>query len=130
MGRVQLQRLDQFIERRDHIAGVYDELLKSSAPQLLAHPQGLSSQGRGLFRYWVNVGNLEECVAHLKLNNIEAKSPVFKPLHRYLGLDRQDFPNAERHHNTMLSLPFYPALKDDDLNTVIECLLQVAESPP
>jgi perosamine synthetase len=129
MGRVQLERLDQFIERRDHIAGVYDELLKSSAPQLLAHPKGLSSQGSGLFRYWVNVGNLEECVTHLKLRYIEAKSPVFRTLHRYLSLDREDFPNAERHHNAILSLPFYPSLKDNDLNTVIECLLQVAESP-
>ena len=127
IGRVQLKRLDEFIGRRDHIAKTYDELLKERAPQLLAHPNGLSTQGQGLFRYWVKVGNLDECVAHLKLSNIEAKRPVYRPLHRYLHQAPESFPNAERHQNEILSLPFYPALEDRDLNTVIDSLLQIAE---
>ncbi|MNY74289.1 DegT/DnrJ/EryC1/StrS aminotransferase family protein [compost metagenome] len=43
-------------------------------------------------------------------------------LHRYLGLDPRDFPNAERLADTTLSLPLYPALSDAEVDAVCDAL--------
>ena len=45
-------------------------------------------------------------------------------LHRYLQLNPEKFPNAERIARTTLSLPVYPAMADHDVETVAQLLAQ------
>lgn len=127
MGLAQLKKLDHFIERRHRLAQHYDEQFQLYCPALLAHPKGLATQSDALFRYWVKVKNLDATIQHLQSHNIEAKAPVYKPLHRYLKLDQQRFPSSERHQRQTLSLPFYPQLKSSEQDQVIRRLLEIAE---
>jgi len=48
---------------------------------------------------------------------IEAKRPLYRPAHHYLG---GEFPRAERAHRRCLSLPIYPKLVDQDVAYVID----------
>jgi len=125
LGRVQLGRLSEFLDRRQALAEIYDEAFKSKAPQILASEQGLSGLGPGLFRYWVRVKDPLGLAVQLKDREIEAKSPVYRPLHRYLGLDDVDFPYASDSQESILSLPFHPDLGDKDQEKVIESLLSL-----
>ena len=48
---------------------------------------------------------------------MRARRPVFRPLHRYLGLE--GFPGAEEAWARAVSLPIYPSLTDDQVEEVI-----------
>ena len=61
--------------------------------------------------------NLER---RLKDKEIVAEQPVFKPLHQYLNLPKEKFPNTELAHETALSIPIYPALKDEEVDYIVE----------
>jgi perosamine synthetase len=126
LGRAQLSQLDDFLEARHNLALAYDAQILKHCPQLLAIPQGLSTHGPGLFRYWVCVGNLQTCIQHLHQAGIEAKSPVYKPLHRYLKLRDEDFPETSWAQASILSLPFYPALDVRQVERVVCSLAEVA----
>jgi dTDP-4-amino-4,6-dideoxygalactose transaminase len=54
---------------------------------------------------------------------VMARRPVFRPLHRALGLP--GFPEAERLWQTCVSLPCYPALTDEQVATVARTLAEV-----
>lgn len=111
IGRVQLRRLPAFLERRRRIAAAYNEAfadLPLRLPDLSDH---------ACFRYVVATPRRAALEAHLKKCGIEAKRPVYRPAHHYLG---GVYPNAERAHEEILSLPLYPALIDAEIGHVIE----------
>ena len=126
LGSAQLAKLDGFLARRQALAEQYDTLLREKCPNILAQAGGLSQNGPGLFRYWVLVRHRETCIQHLAKFGVEAKSPVYRPLHRYLGESDSCFPNASWLQESVLSLPYYPALRDEDLEQVVERLAEVA----
>lgn len=110
MGIVQIKKLRHFIAKRVHIAGLYSKYLKGlpvTLPEI--------AEGSVFHRYVIkfqSAGLLEKCIVFLKNRGIEAKKPVYKPLHRYLSLPRNRFPNTEDTYQTSLSLPIYPLLDD------------------
>jgi len=123
LGRVQLSRLDAFLERRQALALRYDEVFRAKAPGLLAVPGGLASLGPGLFRYWLRVPDPQEMSRRLFERGIEAKSPVYRPLHRYLGYPDENYPQASMSQDHILSIPYHPGLRDEDQDRVVEALL-------
>ncbi|MEW6675223.1 MAG: hypothetical protein AB1348_04320 [Nitrospirota bacterium] len=52
-------------------------------------------------------------IAEFEKNGIEAKKPVFMPIHRYLGLD--GFNNTEEAMSRAISIPIYPSLSDREV---------------
>ena len=111
IGRVQLRRLPSFLERRKRIAVAYNAAfadLPLRLPDLSDH---------ACFRYVVATPRRAALEAHLKTCGVEAKRPVYRPAHHYLG---GVYPNAERAHDEILSLPLYPALIDAEIEHVIE----------
>ncbi len=121
LGRIQLSRLDEFLEIRHRHAMRYDEMIGNMNPSHLATPNGLASHP-GLFRYWIHVEDAKQWSDKLAALHIEAKPPVYKPLHRYLHLEDSDFPHASRAQQQFLSLPFHPSLSDVDLERVVQAL--------
>lgn len=130
IGRVQLSKLDGLLQKRASLAKTYDILIKERAPEILADESGLSAKNLGLFRYWVKVSNLKDCIEQLRSKGIESKAPVFKPLHRYTSMTNDDFPEAEAAQNSVLSLPFHPGLKEADLTLIADTLAEVAIPRP
>ncbi len=110
MGRVQLKRLQGFIERRRDIAAEYG---KAFAPLPLGLPAGAEHV---FFRYVLRTKQLEALAAHLSDRNVEAKRPVYRPLHHYVG---GDCPASESAHNECLSIPIFPALASQEVENVI-----------
>lgn len=119
MGRVQLRRLPEFIARRKEIAAAYTQGL---GPMPLRLP---TAPGHVFFRYVIATDRRDELERHLAAAGIEAKRPVHRPAHHFLG---GHFPRSQRAHDHCLSLPIYPTLIDDDVRRVIESVQRFFES--
>jgi perosamine synthetase len=113
VGRVQAGRLTDFLARRRELAARYSEAFRGLP---MALPGG---EGHVYFRYTVGVPDAAALGVQLAAAGIDAKRPVFRPLHHYTG---GAFPGAERAHRELLSLPLYPALTDAEATCVIEAM--------
>ncbi|MBN2308794.1 MAG: DegT/DnrJ/EryC1/StrS family aminotransferase [Candidatus Hydrogenedentes bacterium] len=111
IGRVQLRRLPEFVERRRVLAARYTEAFGELPLGLPRAPHHV------FFRYVVETAERDALEAHLRARGVDAKRPVYRPAHHHLG---GTFPVAQRAHDTGLSLPIYPSLIDADAARVIE----------
>jgi dTDP-4-amino-4,6-dideoxygalactose transaminase len=121
MGRIQLAKLPTFLEAREQRAQWYDKHLKGLKGMMMPRTGGI------YYRYIVRIpaGKLDEVINRLHRDGIEAQRPVFRPLHRYLGLD--GFAATEQVFAEALSLPIYPRLKTADMRHVASCLKKAVE---
>lgn len=58
----------------------------------------------------------------LQNNGIEAKEPVYIPIHRILKLDNKKFCGSEEFYRTALSLPLYKTIQTSQINKIINIL--------
>lgn len=119
----QFARLEAIRERRLAIARRYAAAL----PRGLAVQGGEFDAGRMAYRFVLLFSGLEARDAaseRLAAEGVQAAVPVedWELLHRYLGLDPERFPNAERIAATSLSLPLYPALTDAQVDRICAAL--------
>jgi len=115
LGLVQVGRLREFVERRRAIADRYTEALAGLPVEV---PGG---DGHMYFRYVIRCrGPGKALIDSLARRGIEAKRPVYRPLHRYLGLAEDQFPGAAWLDEHVVSLPIYPGLSEEDARRVIE----------
>ena len=120
MGIEQLKKLPSFIRRRRQIASGYRESLRRSG---LFLPAEDSERSHVYYRYVVRIpGGFKEWTRKLSAQGIDAKSPVFKPLHSYLGLSDSSFPATVQAMKESLSLPIYPSLRDEECNQIYRAL--------
>ena len=115
LGRVQLARLPEFLARRREIALEYNEAF-ANLPVTLPEPDG-----HVFFRYVIAAKERDALESHLACVGVEAKRPVHRPAHHYLG---GDFPVSERAHTQCLSLPVHPSLSPADARHVTESVLR------
>ena len=113
VGRVQARRLPDFVARRRELAARYTQAF-TGLPMTLP-----SGEGHVYFRYVIATAESDSLAAHLARAGIDAKRPVYRPLHHYTG---DICPGAERAHREFLSLPIYPALTDAEADTVIDAV--------
>ncbi|MFN3476004.1 MAG: DegT/DnrJ/EryC1/StrS family aminotransferase [Candidatus Methylomirabilales bacterium] len=119
LGLAQLKRLPQFLKRREEIANGYRERLSE-----LPLEQPLFVPGRIFYRYVVKgPGRADPFLARLQALGVEARRPVFRPLHRYLG--QEGFPGTEEAWERAISLPLYPSLSDEEAERVIQATWEV-----
>ena len=117
LGRGQLARLDHFIARRRAIADRYRERLHG-LPCRTPPPAG---ERHVYHRFVITVdGSVDALQAALAERGVTARRPVFRPAHRALG--QTGFPEADRLWSQSLSIPCYPALADDEVDTVAAAL--------
>jgi perosamine synthetase len=117
LGLSQLERLPGFLARRRALAARYGERLAAAG---VARPAVPPECGHIFYRYVVRVDDAARLAGGLARRGIEAKQPVFSPLHRYMGED--GFPGTDEAMRTALSLPIYPSLADADVETVVDAL--------
>jgi len=126
VGRVQLEKLEHFIERRQELAKNYLSALQEA-------PVGLPvdrTEGDHIYhRFVIGSGPMDRHVMenHFLDQDIEIQGPVYKPLHRYVRLSDEDFPNTTSAFRQNVSLPMYPDLTNEEQQRVIETLFEFAE---
>jgi len=123
LARGQLERLDAFVARRRAVAARYRARLHG-APCRLPPEAG----DRHVYhRFVVAVDRpLDAVIARLERGGVAARRPVFRPLHRALGLP--GYPEAERLWARSLSLPCYPSLTDADVDAVAAALREALQA--
>ena len=120
IGLAQLNRLSELLERRLSLARSYREALAGSSAFLPVVPVGRSHV---YYRFVMRISmsgsdsdELSECLGRLERQGVQCRKPVFRSLHRYLGLE--GFPASEAAEQEALSVPLYPALTDEDVTQV------------
>lgn len=136
LGLVQLQRVGEFYHRRQAIAARYTEKLVALS-DFIETPAGPATDGVHAWHLYVIKLKLENLAIdrrafaeELKRHNIGC-SVHFIPLHLHpyyretYGYKPDDFPNALRTYQRIISLPLYPKMTDADADSVVEALAAI-----
>ncbi|WP_085723369.1 UDP-4-amino-4,6-dideoxy-N-acetyl-beta-L-altrosamine transaminase [Pseudomonas sp. R37(2017)] len=134
LGLSQLNKLDEFIERRRELAARYERLL-AYLPLTLpsAQPEAESSWHLYVVRLQLDQISLthREVFEGLRAAGVGVNLhyiPVhLQPYYRDLGFNEGDFPQAERYYAEAISLPLYPLLSDEQQDYVVEQMRQLIE---
>jgi dTDP-4-amino-4,6-dideoxygalactose transaminase len=131
-GLLQLQHVDQLIERRGQIAQTYTRHL-ASVPGIRI-PTALPDTRANYSYFPIFVGpefpmSRDAVFERLKQRGIYARRyfyPLLSSMPMYRGLPSaapERLPHAVKAANEVMCLPIYPALADDDVTRVVETIL-------
>lgn len=135
LGLSQMQRLDQFVERRHALGKRYDEHL-AELPVVTPwqNPDGYS----GLHLYVIRLRRDKAVTSHRQVfDALRAEGigvnlhyiPVhIQPYYQQMGFKPGDFPEAERYYAEVVSLPVYPAMTEHQQDQVIAALRKVTRT--
>ena len=132
LGLSQLTKLPRFFARRQAIAGLYDRLLAPLAPALRPVPRTGTPHGWHLYAVLVDFEGLG--VTRRRVMEALRAEGIGTQVH-YLPLHLQPYyraccgelslSGAERYYARCLSIPFYPALADEDVERVADGLAAI-----
>lgn len=121
MGLVQLRRLPEFIKRRREIALYYHKAFSHLSLELPIFEAG---REHVYYRYVVEVkGDVASFLHALRDRGVEAKRPVFKPIHGYIG--GGNYRVSQMVWERSLSLPIYPSLSKEEREMVAGAVREV-----
>ena len=131
LGISQLTRIDEFIEKRHAIAAKYNEVLMAHGVRLpWQHPDNYSALHLYIIRIEKKAAEFTHLEMFTKLRNAGILVnlhyiPVYQqPYYQKMGFDPANFPEAELYYSEAISIPIFPALKEDEQNTVVEIINQ------
>jgi len=118
LGLCQAARLETFLARRRAIAARYAEAVRQAGETPPVVPSGGT---HGYFRFVVQLSrSVVPVLKRADALGIACRRPVYKPIHRYLGLS--GFPESDAAWERSLSIPIYPALSDDEVDRVVNAI--------
>lgn len=115
LGLWQLERLPGFFARRRTIAAYYTERTVGKLGITPANQWATEAEPI-FYRFTLRAHEADTAFRLLRERGIDAKRPVYQPLHHYLG---GNYPQAELAHEQIVSLPIYPTLTDAEVETVM-----------
>ena len=123
---VKLKYLQEFITGRQRIAQFYDEALKG----LLVTPVIGEGSSHTYYLYVVRHPERDRIIADLKKEGVEVGIHFPHPIHlmeayRFLEYRAGDLPVTERAAKEIFSLPIYPDLSEEELETIVTALKKV-----
>jgi UDP-4-amino-4,6-dideoxy-N-acetyl-beta-L-altrosamine transaminase len=126
LGLSQLERVDNYIDRRHEIAKRYDELL---APLPLVRPFQRPDSRSALHLYPIQVhgdrGGIFRGLRDAGIGVNVHYIPVYtQPFYRGRGFSEGDFPVAEAYYACAISLPMFPTLAHDDQTQVVDAVAE------
>jgi dTDP-4-amino-4,6-dideoxygalactose transaminase len=119
----QLESLNKSLKRREEIWELYDEAFADIPGVNIPEIRGMSA--RHLYTIWVDREKRDEYLIKFQDRDIGV-AVNYRSIHtltyfrEILGLKPQDFPMAYRIGERTISLPFYPRLRDSEIDYVIE----------
>lgn len=132
LGYSQLQRINEFIERRRYLAERYNQLLVD-LPVVTPweHPDCKSAFHLYVIRLKLDQINkshrqvFEELRQAGIMVNLHYIPVHTQPYYKKMGFKRGDFPEAERYYREAISLPMYFGLSDEEQDYVIHKLREI-----
>lgn len=132
LGCSQLERLDQYIERRHQLARRYDSLLVDLPVKTpWQHPDGYSGLHLYVVRLQLDLVDRthKEVFEALRASGIGVNLhyiPVYtQPYFQRMGFDPASFPQAQAYYREAISLPLYSALTEQQQDVVVAALRRV-----
>ena len=127
----QLDRLEAMWQRRDAIARRYVAAFQAAGVDFPAILPGIKHAWH-LFTIWAPDGRRDEFIAALQDTGIGVvvnyrAVHLTKFYRQKYGFSEGALPNAERIGNRTISLPFYPALTEEEIDFVIETVVTTCE---
>jgi dTDP-4-amino-4,6-dideoxygalactose transaminase len=138
LGRSQLAKLGRFLGRRRLLAARYDRLL-AGLPGVRPGVAPGRAAGAAYHLYTVQMDFTElglerrEVMGALRAEGIGTQVHYIplpaQPYYRSLGADPEEYPGARRYFERTLSLPLFPAMRDEDVDRVVGALSGVLARP-
>ena len=135
LGINQMKRLDDYIKLRHKIAKIYDRELDGVSVE---KPFQSINNYSSYHLYPVRIKEDTKGQAQKKIYNILHKHNIlvnihYIPVHRHpyyekLGFKKNDFPESEKFHQEVISLPIFPKLQRKQQEFVIEHLIFALQS--
>ncbi len=129
LGMSQLERLDRFVDRRNALALRYHQALADLPLQL---PTLLPGNRSAFHLYVIRLKREATAKTHRQIFeelrqrgigvNLHYMPVHLQPYYRELGFCEGQYPEAEAHGESAISLPLYAALSDADQDQVIDAL--------
>jgi dTDP-4-amino-4,6-dideoxygalactose transaminase len=121
---IKLAKLDTWNRRCREIANAYRSALSAYVQVPVDQPW----EECVYHNFVIRTDQRDELMAHLKESGVDTRVHYPIPIHlqdaaRDLGYHHGDFPNAERYALTMISLPIYPELSDEEVAIVITSVI-------
>ncbi len=128
--RVKLKYLDSWNARREILAGRYMLALQATGLQLPSVPEWAQPVWH---LFVIGCSNREQLQQQLTEAGIGTMihypvPPHLQPAYAELGLKDGSFPISERIHSTVLSLPMWPQMGENQIQTVIDVLREITFS--
>jgi len=122
---IKLKKLDMWNERCREIASMYRGELKDLVQVPVDETWEECVYHNFVIR--VQVQKRDELMDYLKTLGVDTRIHYPIPIHMQeaaigLGYKSGDFPNAELYAKTMISLPIYPELNNEEVGYVIQCI--------
>lgn len=135
LGLSQLRKLDRFIGRRRHLVKLYDDRLSVLAPTVRPIARvGGCMPGWHIYPVLIDFETLGKSRAEVMngLRQMGIGTQVhYIPVHRqpyYQALYGPiDLPGADSYYARTLTLPLFPAMKDEDVERVVRAVLNVTD---
>ena len=133
LGITQMDKLDMFIKRRKELVGMYNEHLSKIDGVIIQKEEEFSDTSRHLYIMKLDLDKFKvgrkEIFEALLVENIGVNVhylPVYlHPYYKKLGYEKGLCPNAEELYDSMITLPLYPGMSNDDFYDVINAVNKV-----
>ncbi|QVL44144.1 MAG: UDP-4-amino-4,6-dideoxy-N-acetyl-beta-L-altrosamine transaminase [Alcanivorax sp.] len=129
LGLSQLQRLDDYVARRNELAERYD-LELAGLPVTTPWQHSDSESGWHLYVIRLQLDKIKRSrravFESLREHGIGVNIhyiPVYtQPWYRAMGFEPGDYPQAERYYAEVISLPMFPTMNESQQDQVVKCL--------
>lgn len=131
LGLCQLNKIDNFLKRRNEIKSLYDNLLSEVEEISFVKEIDNIVHGRHLYIIKLSEKINRDIFMNQMINENIGVSVHFLPLHFHsyyrntFDLKNENFPNATNMGNRILSLPFYPKLTDDQIIYITDKIKEI-----
>lgn len=133
LGLNQMKRLDEYVRSRHKIAKYYDNELKNLAYITLPWQRSEVYSSYHLYPILIKVNSgfktQRQVYDELRKNDIGVNLhyiPVHRhPYYEQLGFKKNDYPEAEKFYQEVISIPIYPTFHNGNQKYVIETLQKV-----
>ncbi|MGL5633639.1 MAG: UDP-4-amino-4,6-dideoxy-N-acetyl-beta-L-altrosamine transaminase [Sarcina sp.] len=135
LGLSQMKKIDKFIRRRRKLVGIYNDYLKDLEEIEIPTERAYSNSGWHIYVIKLNLDKIKksrnQVFRELRAENIGVNVhyiPVYHhPYYRELGYEKGLCENTEKFYERIITLPLYPDMSIQDIQSVVKALKKVLE---